>query len=72
MHIHLHSNPLNGDVASNELGITTKIYKSSQMFFMQKHFLWKKKKKPVQNSKEHQVFLEGLTLETRNFTNITK
>lgn len=45
MHIHLHSNPLNGDVASNELGITTKIYKSSQMFFMQKHFLWKKKKK---------------------------
>lgn len=44
MHIHLHSNTLNGDVASNELGITTKIYKSSQMFFMQKHFLWKKKK----------------------------
>lgn len=59
MHIHLHSNPLNGDVASNELGITTKIYKSSQMFFMQKHFLWKKKKNLFKTQRNIKSFLKA-------------
>lgn len=64
MHIYLHSNPLNGVTASNELGDYYKIYKSAQMFSMQKHFVRKKINKDVQNLKEKSLF-EGLTSQTR-------
>lgn len=36
MHIYLHSNPLNGETAPNELGDYLQKY-ISQMFSMQKH-----------------------------------
>lgn len=53
MHIYLHSNPLNGETAPNELGDYYKIYITDD-FHAETQL--KKKKKKVQNSKKRSLF----------------